>query len=147
MTDNKISRKRVVPVTRDNNGIEIKIDDICFGYAMDETFYLMKDGEVIGKGGMSRCDSCEKIFLEWIELEPAHQGQHLLRPALLAICDYYHATSLVFEADDVNTVKYKHLGAVEIAYYEFRQMHGLRLTVDSLKEEYKPHLRKIGCGR
>lgn len=127
--------------------IILKVEEIEYGISMDETFYLIKGGEIIGKGGISKTEDPDEVYLEWIEFSAKYQGKHLLRPALASVCDHYNAKTLVLEADDTNAKKYKHLGAEETSYDEFREMQGFRLMINSLKEERPPHLRKTRCGR
>ena len=117
------------------NFISLKEEDIDFGISVDKSFSLIMNGHKIGECGISGTGNLNEIYLEWIELFSEYRKQHLLRPALLAISDYFQSSLIVLEANDTNMDKYIHLGAEKVSYDDFREMHSLKLSVDSLRKD------------
>lgn len=124
------------------NPISIKEKDIYFGITVDNSFSLIMNGHEIGEGGVSKTNTSNEIYLEWIELFSDYQEKHLLRPALLAISDYFQSSSFVLEANEMNVDKYIHLGAEKVSYDDFREMHSLKLSVDSLRKDMQNRMIK-----
>ena len=117
------------------NSIFIKEKIKDFGIEVDNTFSLIMNGIEIGEGCITRMDNPNEIYLEWIELFSEYQEKHLLRPALVAISDYFQSSLIVLEANEMNVDKYIHLGAEKVSYDDFREMHSLKLSVDSLRKD------------
>ena len=132
--------------TRTNSSvrkIQVNVTEIDFGIKMDETFYLVVQDKIIGKGGISKMPNTNEVFLEWIELLPQFRDRHLLRPSLIAIGDYYKSNSLLMESSSENISKYEHLGAIKLACDDFREMQSYKIDVELLRKQQLRQHRTI----
>ena len=67
------------------------------GFNVDKTLCILLDSKGIGNCAISEIDEKDGIYLEWIEFSDDYKGKYLLRPALLAIGDYFDVKYFILD--------------------------------------------------
>ena len=94
---------------------------------IDHSFFILNENVIIGHVHVNMM-IYGKPFIEWVELYPDFQDNHLFRPILTALFNHYiGATRLCFDAIEKNWPMYDHLGAVRIEYDEIREVMSYEL--------------------
>ena len=125
--------KGSIKIETKKESITLKEAEFYLGITVDETLLLMLGEKEIGRCGITKLEDKKEIYLEWIEIYEKFQGKHYLRPALLAISDYYHVDTLILDANDELVGIYEHLGATKTSYDDFREMYSLSLSAETLR--------------
>jgi len=125
------------------NNILLEEKEFDIGINVDKTFLILMNEEEIGKCAISEMIDPDEIYLEWIEFSPEYRRKHLLRPALLALCDCTNCKYIVFESTPSNAIKYINLGAEKTIYNDFSEMQGFRLSVNELKNSKNHQMHEV----
>jgi len=102
--------------------INLPVDDMTYmGITSDSVKSVVVDNIPVGVIYLSEGYEDNTIYVEYLELLTVYRGKHLLRPIFTKLSEEYG--TLIFEAEDDLTKKYKAIGAIQGSYDEDREMY------------------------